>query len=270
MTQATGKPRILFVYDMEPWLVSMWDDGLYEALRLLEMVFDIDRHNLLDGTNPPLPKYDFVLGWGAFNSPVDNFLQKSPYKKKGLCVGGNARDPIGMEKYDVLFYETDWYLPQIMAHRNPIHAFGVNTSIFKPIEDAVPIWDWLTIGAFAIWKRQDKLLDKGGYKMAVGQMQRGNILESMQIVSKLISNGVCVSDSVFPDTLAKIYNSSAKVYIPADVYGGGERAVLEARACGRPVEVEFDNPKLKELLKSPVWDEHYYADQLRKGIEAQL
>ncbi|MCL4419168.1 hypothetical protein M1146_03640, partial [Patescibacteria group bacterium] len=103
-----------------------------------------------------------------------------------------------------------------------------------------------------------------------GQMQRGNMLESMQIVSKLISNSVCVSDSVFPDVLAKMYNSSAQVYIPADINGGGERAVLEARACGRTVEVEFDNPKLKELLKVPVWDEHYYADQLKEGIEKCL
>ena len=67
-----------------------------------------------------------------------------------------------------------------------------------------------------------------------------------------------------------IYNLSKNVYIPANIIGGGERAVLEARACNIPVEVEDDNPKLKELLYSPILDHHYYARQIEKGIHAVL
>ena len=71
---------------------------------------------------------------------------------------------------------------------------------------------------------------------------------------------------VEPETLDKIYHAARCVYIPAEVGGGGERAILEARSCGISVEVENDNPKLKELLTCPIWDECYYAEQLRKGI----
>ncbi len=43
---------------------------------------------------------------------------------------------------------------------------------------------------------------------------------------------------------------------------GGERVVLEARQLGVDVKIEGDNPKLKELLSSPVYDHSYYAEQL--------
>jgi hypothetical protein len=69
------------------------------------------------------------------------------------------------------------------------------------------------------------------------------------------------------ERLARYYQNAKCVYVPADIYGGGERAVLEARASDCIVKIEEDNPKLKELLDSPLWDEHYYAIQLKKGIE---
>ena len=58
----------------------------------------------------------------------------------------------------------------------------------------------------------------------------------------------------------------AQVYVPDDVFGGGERAVLEARALGVRAVVEPDNPKLAELLGSPVYDHAYYAAQLRYAL----
>ena len=61
--------------------------------------------------------------------------------------------------------------------------------------------------------------------------------------------------------------SSKNVYIPASIQGGGERAVLEARACNIKVTIEDDNPKLKELLTSQIYDHHYYSDQLNYGIK---
>ena len=57
-----------------------------------------------------------------------------------------------------------------------------------------------------------------------------------------------------------------QVYVPDDVLGGGERAVLEARALGVRAVVEPDNPKLAELLGSPVYDHAYHAAQLRYAL----
>jgi hypothetical protein len=58
-----------------------------------------------------------------------------------------------------------------------------------------------------------------------------------------------------------------QVYVPDDVLGGGERAVLEARCLGVKVEVEPDNPKLVELLTSPIYDHTYYARRLLYGLQ---
>lgn len=76
-----------------------------------------------------------------------------------------------------------------------------------------------------------------------------------------------VSDMIEPEKLAELYRASKLAYIPAELHGGGERALLEARACGIPVQFESDNPKLEELSTSPIYDHHYYAQQLKKGIE---
>lgn len=218
---------------------------------------------------------DFILGWGAFNSRADLFIQQIKEQpdtkcKLGLCIAGNAFPPKKMDIYDVLFYETEWYLPQIVKHPNVYHAFGVNTTIFQPIEDAVPVWDWLSVGSFSLWKRHELIALKGGNKFVIGEIQKDNPEESYAIAFYLLSRGVGVSDMVDAQTLNRLYNSVENVYIPANLMGGGERAVLEARACHRPVEVRSDNPKLLELLGTPIWDQHYYFNQLKTGIESTL
>lgn len=128
------------------------------------------------------------------------------------------------------------------------------------------VFDYLTVGAFSLWKRQLKLVDKRGMKLAVGDIQKNNRVESMLIVDDLVNNGVGVMPQVTEIELARFYAMSHTVYLPAELHGGSERALLEARQMGCNVEVEIDNPKLKELLTSPIWDEQYYAKQLKKGI----
>lgn len=282
------KPKILFIFEHED--EANWKDGLWAALELLKQDFDIYKHNLKTSKGElPLPpdQVDFILGWGAFGSPADKEIQsraavqrdhyKKPYKT-GLCIAGNAMHPDGINNYDVLFYETEWYKPQIEVHPRAIHAFGINSDIFHYVGEIVNehsrltqsedgyLWDYLTVGAFANWKRQDKICFKQGTKMAVGQIQKGNMRESIEIVGQLILGGCGVSDMVPPERLANFYRSARNVYIPADINGGGERSVLEARACGINVEIEPDNAKLAELITSPVWDHYYYAEQIKKGI----
>jgi glycosyltransferase involved in cell wall biosynthesis len=258
------KPRILFVYESK--LPVTVQDGLWAAIELLRQDFVIYKVNVaLDA--PHETPADFILGWGAFNSKVDKMLQSVETDvPKGLCVGSSASDPIGMEKYAVLFCETEWFRAKVKDHPNTIHAFGINTDIYWKTLHTAKIWDWITVGAFSTWKRQNLLLKKPGVKMAIGEIQKDNYAESLKIISQLLTEGVAISDMVPSEVLSRIYNASRNVYIPAITQGGGERAVLEARACGIPVVVEGDNPKLMELLKSEVYDHHYYARQLKKGI----
>ena len=272
--------KILFVYDHQ--YPEIWRDGLWAALNLLEKQgFEISRMNLQSNSAEELTrhyekKHDFVLGWGAFHSPVDDFLMTLPNflkdSKIGLCIGGTPPPASDVDKYDVLFYETEWYLPQIQHHKNVVRAFGINSDIYKPIPDAIKIWDWVSVGAFALWKRQHLLKNKGGYKLAIGEIQKGNLSESIDIVGDLLLDGIAISDMVKPEKLVFIYNSACNVGIFSDIIGGGERAVLEARACGIPVFVENDNPKLQELLtwkeRGRVPDHFWYADQIKRGIES--
>lgn len=277
------KPKLLFVYDMEEAIVPLWKDGLWAALQLLKRDFDIEYSNIKGVPHtlsyPQEKGIKFILGWGAFGSSVDLALRKNliTYEGKrddlkiGLCIGGNAHPPVESEFYDVLFYETQWYREQIKHHPHIVHAFGINGSLYKPdsvsrYAESYPLWDYLTVGAFATWKRQSLLCRKEGRKFAIGQIQKGNLQESIDIIGDLLLGGVGISDMVSPESLVKFYYMADTVYIPADINGGGERAVLEARACGRRVEVESDNPKLQELLTGPIWEHGYYANQLKEGI----
>lgn len=276
--QTPIKQKVLFVYDMSPEKEANWRDGLWAALKLLEKDFEILQYNLFDNKQNLADIWcDFALGWGGFSSSVDLYLKNSAAVKKGLCLGGYGFPANGIESYDVIFYETEWSKKWIHDNSDSptiprlIHAFGINADIFWKnsgydyLKDK-EIWDYVSVGAFSSWKRQDKIINKKGSRLVVGEIQKGNLHESMDIVHDLLLGDVMVSPETSPETLVKIYCSAKKVYIPATTIGGGERAVLEARACGCDVEVELDNPKLQELLTSPVWDHRYYAEKLKEGI----
>lgn len=266
--------KILFVYHMPD--ETNWMDGLFMALEHIGVDHTITMCNL--AKTPEIKEdqeFDFLLGWGAFNSPVDIFLQnikaEAPTVKIGICIAGNSFEPKGADKYDVLFYETKWYRSHINFHPNIYHAFGINSDLFNKPNIPFPIvWDYIGVGALASWKRWEHFKDKKGTKLVVGEYQQNNIKESARIALDLIENNVMVSNQVHPFDLANFYHWSRTLYVPADVNGGGERAILEARACGLQVEIEEDNPKLIELLDCPIYDEKYYAKQLLKGIQSVL
>lgn len=257
--------RVAFIYDHA--YPDIWNDGLHKSLRRLEKDFVIDRYNLRYGEKPT-GEYDFYLGWGAFESPVDVYLQGVD-GKKGLCIGGVVEP--NKQAYDIVFFETFWFENSVKDY-NRLHAFGINESIYQklPTVSKWKIWDYISVGAFATWKRLHLVAMKDGNNLVVGEIQRDNLNESMPIADYLVEHGVSVMGMQDPLRLGVLYNMSKKAYIPATVYGGGERAVLEARACGLDVEIESDNPKLQELLESPIYDSIYYSEQLKKGIKQCL
>lgn len=274
-------PKILFVYDIEN--EDLWKDGLSEAIKILEKKFDITRHNCASPElNLNFKNIDFILGWGGFNSRVDDVILRTtrhfPKIKKGLCLGGYGFPPQAYTTYDVYFYETPWSREWLddLIHQLPnfgripeyVHAFGTNTKIYNRA-DSPKIWDYVSVGAFARWKRHEKIGIKEGTKLVVGEIQKNNLGESLDIISSLLPFNVAVSGSVPPETLAKIYRATKTVYIPAEIAGGGERALLEAKHCGCEVEIETDNPKLMSIFELDIdaLDEYYYADQLEKGIK---
>lgn len=261
--------RMLYVYYHE--YPDMVCDGLSAAINWMACGIGlIQSYNMAKDITPQIDfdDFDFILAWGAFGSPADKFVSNLVTKaRKGLCLGGNASFIPDFIPYDVIFYETEWvknnYLKDIKTKL--IHAFGYNKYVYKNLNRERTI-DYLGVGSFSRWKRWERMIDKPGNKMVVGEFQKGNPAESADIYNMLDEAGVKCKDMIPSNELNLIYNKAKTVYIPADIYGGGERAVLEARACGCKVEVEFDNPKLQELLTCPLWDEDYYISQLKKGI----
>ena len=144
-------------------------------------------------------------------------------------------------------------------------------------------WDALFIGAFADHvghKRPWKIgelnasavygngpqaeLERPFRRAAIGK-QDGDAAAG--VARELRSKGVTVLPPVPYAELAALMRSAGVVYVPDDVFGGGERAVLEARSLGVKVHIEPDNPKLRELLSSPIYDHAYYARQLAYGLD---
>lgn len=262
------KPKVLFIYSMEQG--KPWMDGLWAALNLLEDDFNLERWNMKTGEgkgdNHDYHELDFVLGWGAFGSPVDEYIREQVSGvPSGLCIAGVGEFQDG---YDAYFYETEWYKEaHIPEGVYAVHAFGTNTELYAEPDMAWPVInDYLGVGALADWKRWDLMGKKEGRRMVIGHYQKGNEQESLRIARNLLVDGVMVSPEKEPLELLSYYWTAQRVYIPANIVGGGERAVLEARACGCEVVVEDDNPKLGELITSPIFDHNYYAKQLRKGI----
>lgn len=256
--------KILFVYHHK--YPEYWKDGLWWAIKELGEHYNVSWLNLADNQKEvSKSSFDFVLGWGAFGSPADKFLQTVIGIPRGLCLGGNAVPvPDYAKNYQVIFYETDWVRENYLTGlSNCKKAFGVNTKIFKKL-DLPKIWDYLSVGSFSYWKHLDKLKDKKGVRLCVGEVQKDNLVESIDITSDLVSNDIGVSGMLIPEKLNLIYNLSKTVYLPADINGGGERAVLEARACGCQVEVE--NPKLKELVNCKIPTEKHYFNMLRSVL----
>ncbi len=261
---------VLYYVPQDSPKASSWHDGFTRAIEILSDDYCISMINLAQEqpTQRDLNSYDFILIKSNWNWIPDNYLRKKIKKttaRTGLMISGINPPPSIREMlfYDVLYYETFWYYPQIKDHPRAIHAFGIDTSIMRHDNSNQKIYDWITIGAFTSYKRHDLFLKRKGKKVAIGEM---HYKDSQEIISSLEANDVEVIPFINYKELKKYLLQSKRLYIPASLHGGGERAVLEARACGIEVEIEKDNPKLEELTKSPIWNERYYANQLKIGF----
>lgn len=275
----THLPRILVVYyigkdhDVKK---RTWNDGFVAAMKLLSKTYSLEWLNIADQDLRAIriEDYSAVLVKGNWGGRVDSAVRailSGVYVPKALLISGSRPPPElgGMLFYKVLFYETEWYRHQIEAHPCIFHAFGVYTDVMRPPKKSVAkVYDWLTVGSLWKSKRLERFAAKPGKKLAI--LYLGDGWRKWLRVLSLVLRGVKVKAYMPYEDLAGYYHQARGLYIPAELQGGGERAVLEARACGIPVEVEPDNPKLSQLVTSPIWDHHYYAQQLLLGIEQLL
>jgi hypothetical protein len=247
---------------------SYWHDGFTKAINILKTKYDIEIINFYDKTNINYNLYDLVLIKEGFDGDIyHNYLNFIKNNKKnckiGLLISSSNIIPTDdlLKNLDILFYETYWYYnyANLKRHKLAIHAFGVDTEIMKN-KNLVKKYDVIFIGTCFPYKRPEKILDLPGLKLVIGQ------IPDKELENKFKQNKVHVINFVSYENLSNYLNMSKLCYIPCQTHGGGERAVLEARACGINVRIEDDNLKLKELLESPIYDSNYYAQQIQNGI----
>lgn len=253
--------RISFVYKQDDYY---WNDGLKKAIEILSERHEIRRHN---GTYTNYLA-NFILVWGAFGSWQEREVANIEVPK-GICVAGGPINHPDIHKFDVVFVETKWHQRQFRKLGvNAVLAFGTNTELFY--NQGLPrTIDRIYPSAYAAWKRHNIFLKKDGGKMTVGYVQPNNV--EHECFDICLQDPLTVAlDQVTPETLAYLYNQSHTVNITADIFGGGERSILEGLACGCNVEVEPDNDKLVELLeetKKYIPNHIDYANVLKNSIE---
>ncbi len=209
---------------------------------------------------------DFVLvrsDWGWYPcAATDRALRGRPDVAVGLLIAGSHAPPSVEEslRFDVVFYETPWYAPFVAHHPYAVEAFGVDTRHMHPGDGERDI-DWLMVGRLASFKRPERLLEKSGRRVAVGDLSSAPV----DLRHRLERDGVEVVDFMHYRNLANYYRRSVAVLAACELQGGGERSVMEGRASGCAVEIAPDNPKLASLLEGPVHSHEEYA----AGLESR-
>ena len=249
-----------------------WHDGFVKAIKILnnDYNYNISIINLANEKNIDFGKYECIiiksnkLVVQLLQGKYNNWLNIWGKKIKICCIGNSKWIPNqkGIEMFDILMYETDWYykFASLDRHNYAFKGFGVDTDIMKPITINKE-FDCIFVGSVCKYKRPLKILDIEGKKCVIGQLTDKNI------VNKLRKNkDITVYNFASYEDLTLFYNKSKLCYIPCELQGGGERALLEARACGIPVKIENDNPKLKELLNGKIYTSYDYARQINNAI----
>ena len=269
-TKRLKKILVLYYIPKDTFKSHNWKDGFVAALDLLNKEYNISRINIAEfkPSSDFLNEFDFIICKSNWNWHVDNYLRKEMKNisvPRGIMISGVGIPPSLKEMlfYDVLWFETYWYKKQIEKHPNCHHAFGIDASTMQADTQVKKEYDWISIGAFTSYKRYELFSKLNGKKIAIGE---DSYNDSSQIIESLNKKGVETKPFLSHEKLCEYLNKSSKLYIPAELNGGGERAILEARSCGLKVLVEADNPKLKELTNSPIYDHHYYSNQLKNSM----
>lgn len=265
--------KIVVLYAVPPTSrkAAMWWDGFTAALDLLAERHLVRWVNVLAVTpttlGRSLDEADAVMVKSSFGGIADAasrpWLARRPDLLTALAISGSgAPRPGDLGRFDVLFHETQWYRSFVSRHPTVVHAFGVDTRVMRVRPGIYRDIDWLMVGQPASYKRPESLIAKPGRRVLAGDLAG----VPAEVLESLATGGVELMDFVPYTELAELYSRARTVLVTCELHGGGERSVLEARACGAEVRIADDNPKLAELMCGQVFDHEYYASQIEEGL----
>lgn len=255
--EKTTKPKeqvvVAFIWDftVEPLTLYGWADGLNMALKLLaqkynwfvKVIADDDPKEIYKQIEETSP--DFILGWGSLDRPSFAGIREFGVPT-GLCFAGGPTEHPQLDNFDVVFVESQTYLDAFQKQGVNVHrAFGTNNYLFRQLalkKKFLGIYP----ASFANWKRHDlfaRALGKTG--LAVGRILE-NEEKNLQVC---IDEGVTVLPELPYHAMPFLINQSKHVVITANAAGGGQRAVIEAMACGVWPIVMSDSDKCSEYVR---------------------
>jgi hypothetical protein len=224
-------------------------DVLWKAMQLLEQYHEVKYFDFpLKGIFEFKP--DVVLYWEApctiKGKDAENYnsVCALPFKKCLLFAGGELKAD-WVKDFDHVFVES--MINEEDCDRQDIpfsRAFGVNTDIFKPKKENV-MYDAFLPATFAEWKRHELFAIVGDRGCCAGRVQEFD----KNGYNACIKANVNVLPEQSPEDVSKLINQSYCVLNTSSFWGGGQRATLEAMACGVPVIVMSDSPKNVEYVK---------------------
>lgn len=297
--------KIAFVWQGIDGRYGQWKDGLYAAMKIIEKSHTVTYHEPSDD----IKDVDIILYWEA---PVtacgkdrDNYerIRKNPIPKILLFAGGQVKYE-WCKGFDLFLIESQLNEKEFDDIGLPwVKAFGVNTEIFKPKKQP-KIFDGMHQGTCASWKRQSlfarALKDKG---VICGRFQESDPIGFLTAREQ----GTLVLPELSHDAVSEMLNATHVMVNTSEYWGGGQRATLEAMACGIPVIAMNDSPKNMEYVlesgaglivapsETPIreaiesikgwtdvekqrgiayvrnkWTEQHYAENILKGINQVL
>ncbi len=223
-----------------------WNDGLREAMRIIEGIHEVTYCEPWDELNG-----DVILYW---ESPVTKQGENAKHymkvmetnKPKALLFAGGMLRAEDVDGFDLLFIESKINEDECKMQEIPYQmAFGINDKVFKP-QNFEKKWDGIHQGTCASWKRQQLLGEALGEKAVVcGKEQKSDPMP----FDKCEEYGVRIFDEVDYETVCSLLNHTHVMVNTCDYWGGGQRATLEALACGIPVVCMQDSPKNREFVE---------------------
>lgn len=260
------KKQIFFCWQGITGRYGVWKDGLYRAMQHLEDEFEV--HYVEPWQL--IPEDAIILYWEApctiNGKDAENYvrIQELPNKKILLFAGGPIKKE-WVEGFDLLCVESKINAKECEELGIPhIIAFGINEEVMKPMESNI-IYDGIHHGTCASWKRQQLVGEALGDKaLIVGRYQES---DSMPF-DKCKEYGCTVLGEESPESICRLLNKSYALIQTSDYWGGGQRATLEAMACGVPVICMEDSPKNREYVEESDFGMVVYPnkEEIRRAV----